>query len=100
MRPMAETRDLIDGYGRRVKDLRISVTDRCNFRCTYCMPAEGMTWLPREQILTFEEIERIAGSASSASGSRGSGSPVASRPSGRTSSCWSSGWPASGSTWR
>jgi cyclic pyranopterin phosphate synthase len=52
--------ELIDSYGRRVTDLRISVTDRCNFRCTYCMPAEGMTWLPRDQILTFEEIERIA----------------------------------------
>jgi cyclic pyranopterin phosphate synthase len=52
--------ELIDSFGRRVTDLRISVTDRCNFRCTYCMPAEGMTWLPREQILTFEEIERIA----------------------------------------
>jgi cyclic pyranopterin phosphate synthase len=40
--------------------LRISVTDRCNFRCTYCMPAEGLEWLPRDQVLTFEEIERIA----------------------------------------
>src|SRR5205807_8770836 len=39
---------------------RISVTDRCNFRCTYCMPEEGMDWLPRSEILTFEEIERIA----------------------------------------
>jgi GTP 3',8-cyclase len=52
--------ELIDSFGRRVTDLRISVTDRCNFRCTYCMPEEGMTWLPRDQILTFEEIERIA----------------------------------------
>jgi cyclic pyranopterin phosphate synthase len=43
-----------------VRDLRISVTDRCNFRCTYCMPEEGMQWLPREDILTFEEIERLA----------------------------------------
>ena len=51
---------LIDGFGRTVRDLRISITDRCNFRCTYCMPAEGMTWLPREELLTFEEIERIA----------------------------------------
>ena len=51
---------LIDGFGRTVRDLRISVTDRCNFRCTYCMPAEGMTWLPREDLLTFEEIERLA----------------------------------------
>jgi cyclic pyranopterin phosphate synthase len=42
------------------RDLRISVTDRCNFRCTYCMPEEGMPWVPREDILTFEEIERLA----------------------------------------
>ncbi len=53
-------RPLIDTFGRRHRDLRISVTDRCNFRCTYCMPEEGMQWLPREEILTFEEIERIA----------------------------------------
>ena len=52
--------DLVDPYGRTVRDLRISVTDRCNFRCTYCMPAEGMKWLPREEILSFEEIERLA----------------------------------------
>ncbi|HEX3425965.1 MAG TPA: GTP 3',8-cyclase MoaA [Acidimicrobiales bacterium] len=51
---------LIDSYGRTVRDLRISVTDRCNFRCQYCMPEEGMVWLPREELLTFEEIERIA----------------------------------------
>ena len=43
-----------------IRDLRISVTDRCNFRCTYCMPEEGMAWLPRSEVLTFEEIERIA----------------------------------------
>jgi cyclic pyranopterin phosphate synthase len=52
---------LIDGFGRVATDLRISVTDRCNFRCTYCMPAEGMKWLPREGILSFEEIDRLAG---------------------------------------
>ncbi len=52
--------DLVDPFGRTVRDLRISVTDRCNFRCTYCMPAEGMTWLPRDELLTFEEIERVA----------------------------------------
>src|SRR5688572_20919586 len=51
---------LVDGFGRVHRDLRISVTDRCNFRCTYCMPEEGMQWLPREEILTFEEIERVA----------------------------------------
>src|SRR5262245_2696442 len=52
--------DLVDPYGRTVRDLRIAVTDRCNFRCTYCMPEEGMQWLPREEILTFEELERLA----------------------------------------
>jgi GTP 3',8-cyclase len=52
--------DLVDPFGRVIRDLRISVTDRCNFRCTYCMPEEGMTWLPRDDILTFEETERIA----------------------------------------
>jgi GTP 3',8-cyclase len=51
---------LVDSFGRVHRDLRISVTDRCNFRCTYCMPAEGLEWLPRDQVLTFEEIERIA----------------------------------------
>ncbi len=52
--------ELIDGHGRVHRDLRISVTDRCNFRCTYCMPEEGMEWLDRSAILSFEEIERIA----------------------------------------
>jgi len=51
---------LIDGHGRIHRDLRISVTDRCNFRCVYCMPEEGMDWTPRAEILTFEEIERVA----------------------------------------
>ena len=51
---------LLDGHGRRIGDLRVSVTDRCNFRCTYCMPEEGMQWLPREELLTFEELERLA----------------------------------------
>ncbi|MDQ1438332.1 MAG: 3,8-cyclase [Acidimicrobiaceae bacterium] len=54
------TTPLVDPHGRVVRDLRISVTDRCNFRCTYCMPEEGMTWLPRSEVLTFEEIERVA----------------------------------------
>src|SRR4051794_19887160 len=54
------TRPLVDGFGRVHRDLRISVTDRCNLRCTYCMPAEGMQWLPRDEVLTFEEIERVA----------------------------------------
>jgi cyclic pyranopterin phosphate synthase len=50
---------LQDGHGRKIADLRLSVTDRCNFRCQYCMPAEGLPWLERKEILTFEEIERI-----------------------------------------
>lgn len=52
--------DLVDSFGRTIRDLRISVTDRCNFRCTYCMPEEGMKWLPRADVLSFEEIERLA----------------------------------------
>jgi GTP 3',8-cyclase len=51
---------LRDSYGRVADDLRISVTDRCNFRCIYCMPAEGLKWLAREDILRFEEIRRLA----------------------------------------
>jgi GTP 3',8-cyclase len=51
---------LIDSYGRVHRDLRISVTDRCNFRCVYCMPEEGLRWLPRSEVLTFEEIERVS----------------------------------------
>src|SRR6476620_3091992 len=50
---------LRDGHGRLIGDLRVSVTDRCNFRCQYCMPAEGLPWLDRSEILTFEEIERL-----------------------------------------
>jgi len=52
---------LHDAHGRRVSDLRVSVTDRCNFRCQYCMPAEGLAWLERGAILSFEEIERVVG---------------------------------------
>src|SRR5215218_7321973 len=51
---------LVDPHGRTVRDLRISITDRCNLRCRYCMPAEGLAWLPRSDLLTYEEIERIA----------------------------------------
>jgi cyclic pyranopterin phosphate synthase len=53
-------RQLADSFGRVHRDLRISVTDRCNFRCTYCMPEEGMRWLPRDELLSYEEIERLA----------------------------------------
>src|SRR5881409_741045 len=51
---------LVDSYGRVADDLRISVTDRCNLRCIYCMPAEGLKWLKREDILRYEEIVRLA----------------------------------------
>jgi cyclic pyranopterin phosphate synthase len=54
---------LVDGFGRIATDLRISVIDRCNFRCTYCMPAEGLAWFDREEVLTAEEIERLVGLA-------------------------------------
>jgi cyclic pyranopterin phosphate synthase len=50
---------LRDGHGREIGDLRVSVTDRCNFRCQYCMPADGLPWLEREAVLSFEEIERL-----------------------------------------
>src|SRR6184192_2395773 len=50
---------LIDGWGREIRSLRVSVTDKCNFRCKYCMPAEGLEWLPREEVLSFEEIQRL-----------------------------------------
>jgi cyclic pyranopterin phosphate synthase len=51
---------LKDSYGRRIKSMRISITDKCNFRCTYCMPAEGLPWLKKSEILSYEEIERIS----------------------------------------
>ena len=52
-------RELVDLFGRVHKDFRISVTDRCNFRCQYCMPEDGLDWLKREELLTFEEITRL-----------------------------------------
>ncbi len=51
---------LVDPFARTVRDLRISITDRCNFRCHYCMPEEGMKWLPRHELLTYEELTRVA----------------------------------------
>src|SRR3954447_24894837 len=52
---------LKDQFGRSIEYLRISVTDRCNFRCLYCMPAEGLPWLPKAEILTYEEIAGVVG---------------------------------------
>jgi cyclic pyranopterin phosphate synthase len=57
---MTPIEPLVDGLGRVHRALRLSVTDRCNLRCRYCMPAEGMRWLPREELLTYEEISRLA----------------------------------------
>jgi len=51
---------LVDAHNRPIKDLRISVTDRCNFRCTYCMPLDEYEWIDKKEILTFEEITRLA----------------------------------------
>ncbi len=52
---------LVDRYGRAHTYLRVSVTDRCNYRCTYCMPAEGLKWLPRTELMTYEELTRVVG---------------------------------------
>jgi cyclic pyranopterin phosphate synthase len=62
MTPISETSrpKLIDGMGRTIVNLRISVTDRCNFRCTYCMPADNVKFMDRSNLLSFEEIQRIA----------------------------------------
>ena len=50
---------LVDAWNREIKSLRVSVTDKCNFRCRYCMPAEGLEWLPRDEVLSFEETARL-----------------------------------------
>ena len=52
---------LVDGFGRVHTDLRLSLTDRCNLRCTYCMPAEGLDWLPKPELLTDDELVRLVG---------------------------------------
>ncbi|HEY7074912.1 MAG TPA: GTP 3',8-cyclase MoaA [Solirubrobacteraceae bacterium] len=56
---MSAREPLVDGHGRAIGDVRVSVTDRCNFRCQYCMPAEGLPWLHRDELLTYEEITRL-----------------------------------------
>ena len=53
---MTEKAVLRDSYGRPIRDLRISITDRCNFRCFYCMPKEAMEWKPKAEILSYEEL--------------------------------------------
>ena len=57
------TRGLVDRYGRTATDLRVSLTDRCNLRCSYCMPAEGLDWLPNDDVLTDDEVVRLIGVA-------------------------------------
>jgi len=54
---------LVDRYGRVATDLRVSLTDKCNLRCTYCMPAEGLSWLPKPELLTDDELVRLVGLA-------------------------------------
>src|SRR3954454_19778375 len=56
---LTDMEPLRDGHGRLIRDVRVSVTDRCNFRCQYCMPAEGLPWLERADGLPFEERERL-----------------------------------------
>ena len=50
---------LVDRHGRVATDLRVSLTDRCNLRCSYCMPPEGLDWLPKVEVLTDGEVERL-----------------------------------------
>ncbi len=69
---------LIDPFGRHVTYLRVSVTDRCDFRCVYCM-AEDMTFLPKKDLLTLEELDRVCDRLHRAAGCGSSGSPAASR---------------------
>ncbi|MDQ3856745.1 MAG: GTP 3',8-cyclase MoaA [Chloroflexota bacterium] len=57
--PTQHPQKLIDSFGRHIEDLRLSVIDKCNFRCTYCMPAEGLQWLRSSEVLTFDEMERL-----------------------------------------
>ena len=57
--PSASSHTLQDSFGRTINNLRVSVTDRCNFRCVYCMPEEGMVWLDKGELLSFEEITRL-----------------------------------------
>src|SRR6478736_8876334 len=65
-RAAVDPRGLVDTHGRVHRDLRISLTDRCSLRCTYCMPEQGNEWLARSSILTLDEIERVARVAAAA----------------------------------
>ena len=70
---------LTDRYGRVATDLRVSLTDRCNLRCSYCMPAEGLDWLPTTSVLTDDEVVRLIDIGVRHLGIARSGSPAASR---------------------
>lgn len=61
MERSTEQHAVTDTFGRPLRSLRVSVTDRCNLRCQYCMPEEEYVWLPREDLLTFEEISELVG---------------------------------------
>lgn len=61
IRPSNAGKGLVDKYGRQATDMRLSLTDKCNLRCTYCMPAEGMEWLAKQAVMSAEEIVRVVG---------------------------------------
>ena len=83
---------LLDRFGRAGRDLRVSVTDRCNLRCSYCMPAEGLDWLPKPEMLTDDELVRLVTVDGRPRASPRCGSPVASRC---CAAAWSTSWAAS-----
>src|SRR6476660_6371592 len=59
LQPSASSQNVLDTFGRPLKSLRLSVTDRCNLRCAYCMPEEEYSWLPNAEILSFEEVSAL-----------------------------------------
>src|SRR5689334_25066768 len=59
--PTGFDQTVVDAFGRPLKSLRLSVTDRCNLRCSYCMPEEDYVWLPRDDVLTLEELATLTG---------------------------------------
>ena len=82
-----------DTFGRVARDLRVSVTDRCNLRCTYCMPAEGLPWMAKPEMLTDEELLRVVGVFVGLVSAR-SASPGVSRCCAAASPRWSAASPA------
>ena len=89
--------EMVDSFGRVVRDLRVSVTDRCNFRCLYCMPEDGLPWLAKDDVLGRDELIRALRIAIGL-GVRTVPSPGASRRCGATWSTWSPPWARSGSS--